>query len=146
MTIDWTGMGGWLMRSALGASVLLLIALVLMRWIKEPGRRQRVGEFALLAAVGVCFASLAPSWVVLPWLEPETQVVEQRVLDIEPVLPAEREFVFQFELEGDEASDIVAVAGPPEFAPANPPLQKEPPAQPPSAAEEREAVWPSVAS
>src|SRR5262245_12062561 len=57
--------GQWLLHSALGGGLLLLLAWVAMRLTRQPARRQRLGEMGLLAALIVSVLSLAPAWLIL---------------------------------------------------------------------------------
>ena len=60
--MSWTSAESWLLHTAVGGGLLLLLALVLMRLIRQPVRRQRLGEWGLGAALLVAVASLGPSW------------------------------------------------------------------------------------
>jgi beta-lactamase regulating signal transducer with metallopeptidase domain len=59
----------WLARTAAGGGLLLLLAWGLMGLVRQPVRRQRLGEWGLAAALVVAALSLAPGWLVvpLPW-------------------------------------------------------------------------------
>jgi beta-lactamase regulating signal transducer with metallopeptidase domain len=59
---------GWLLHTAVGGSVLLLLAWLLTKAVRQPARRQRVGEWGVVAALALAALSLAPSWlfVTLP--------------------------------------------------------------------------------
>src|SRR5262245_26811810 len=57
--------GRWLIHSALGGSLLLLLTWVAMRLTRQPARRQRLGEIGLTAALVVALLSLAPAWLVV---------------------------------------------------------------------------------
>lgn len=94
MTIDWTNLSWWLARSTLGASILLVIGLLLMRRAGQPARRQRIGEISLLAAIAVALAALAPAWLNLPLLTSEPRAatsVAREQGDIEPPLFVEND-------------------------------------------------------
>ncbi len=60
---------GWCLHTLLGGGALLLLAWLLMRWIAQPARRQRLAEWALAGALLLAGLSLAPSWwnLSLPW-------------------------------------------------------------------------------
>jgi beta-lactamase regulating signal transducer with metallopeptidase domain len=64
----WTGAARWLVHTAVGGGLLLLLTCILMRWIRQPARRQRLGECGLVAALLVAVLSLiGPSWLVVAW-------------------------------------------------------------------------------
>ena len=63
---SWSSFTGWLLHSAFGGGLLLLLALPLMRACRQPARRQRLGESALVAALLLCALNLGPSWIPLP--------------------------------------------------------------------------------
>jgi Zn-dependent protease with chaperone function len=67
-----TSVGCWLAQTVLGGGLLLLLARGLMAWTAQPARRQRLGEWALAAALVLPLLSLAPAlWVVqMPVEEP----------------------------------------------------------------------------
>jgi beta-lactamase regulating signal transducer with metallopeptidase domain len=54
--------GRWLIQSALGGGLILLLTWVAMRRIRQPARRQRVGEIGVAAALAAAVLSLAPAW------------------------------------------------------------------------------------
>src|SRR6516225_8062168 len=56
--------GLWLLRSALGGGLILLFACIALRYVRQPARRQRLGEMAMAAALLVAILSLAPSWLL----------------------------------------------------------------------------------
>src|SRR5688572_22511967 len=77
MNLDTTAVAGWLLRTAAGGGLLLLIAWALMTRTRQPALRQRLGEIGLAAALVVPLLSLAPRWLVLPW--PSATTVETAV-------------------------------------------------------------------
>ncbi len=89
MNVTWPPFAGWLLHSAVGGGLLLLLALPMMRACRQPARRQRLGESALLAALAVCILNLGPSWITLP-LFPSEQFV--------PPAPASQPSVVRREL------------------------------------------------
>src|SRR5205807_2048441 len=57
--------GLWLLHTALGGGLLLLIAWLAMRLTRQPARRQRLGEMGLAGALLIGVLSLAPAWLIL---------------------------------------------------------------------------------
>jgi beta-lactamase regulating signal transducer with metallopeptidase domain len=55
--------GQWLLHSAVGGGTLMLLALAVMRWTRQPARRQRLGEWGVAAALMAAGLSLAPAWL-----------------------------------------------------------------------------------
>src|SRR5438128_2318770 len=84
MNVTWPPFAGWLLHSALGGGMLLLLALPLMRACRQPARRQRLGESALLAALVLCILNLGPSWITLPLptTEPSLPLVTAREREV----------------------------------------------------------------
>ncbi len=58
--------GFWLVQSSLGGTIIFILTWLLMRWIRQPASKQRVGEMGLIAALSVPVLSLLPSWIVIP--------------------------------------------------------------------------------
>src|ERR1700722_7291433 len=68
MNILWTSAGTWMLHTAIGGGILLLVTCVLMRWTRQPVRRQRLGDWGMTAALAVALGSgLAPSWLGIAW-------------------------------------------------------------------------------
>ena len=70
MSVSWDLAEGWFLHSAVGGGAILLIACLLLSMIRQPARRQAVGQWALVAALvaaGVCFF---PAWLPTPWTGP----------------------------------------------------------------------------
>jgi beta-lactamase regulating signal transducer with metallopeptidase domain len=57
----------WLLHTAAGGGLLLLVTWGLMACTRQPALRQRLGEFGLLAALTVVLLSLGPRWLLIPW-------------------------------------------------------------------------------
>jgi beta-lactamase regulating signal transducer with metallopeptidase domain len=57
---------GWLAHVAVGGGLLLLAARVAVALTRQPARRQRLGEWGILAALVLAALSLAPAWLPLP--------------------------------------------------------------------------------
>jgi beta-lactamase regulating signal transducer with metallopeptidase domain len=65
MSLAGSSIGSWLLHSALGGGLLLLLTLVAMRLTRQPARRQRLGEFGMTAALLLAILSLAPAWLLV---------------------------------------------------------------------------------
>src|SRR5438128_1632603 len=82
----WISAGRWLLHTALGGGLLLLVTCVLMRFTRQPARRQRLGDWGLSAALVVGLLSLVgPSWLVIAW----NRGADQRRTVIENATPAD---------------------------------------------------------
>ncbi len=57
----------WWLGTALGGGAILLAACLLMRRVSQPAARQRLGEWAVLAALLVAALRLGPSWLEVSW-------------------------------------------------------------------------------
>src|SRR5207249_5465792 len=68
----WTAPSGWLVRSVLGGGLLLLLTWVLIKRTRQPARRQRLGEWGVVAALVLAVLSLTPTWLHIPWLPART--------------------------------------------------------------------------
>jgi len=56
----------WLLKTTLAGGVVLLIGTLWMAFTRQPVQRQRIGEYALLAALFVAIPAALPSWWSLP--------------------------------------------------------------------------------
>jgi beta-lactamase regulating signal transducer with metallopeptidase domain len=65
MNVNETMLASWWLHSAIGGGLLLLLALVLMAVTRQPVRRQRLGEWGVLAALIIALLSLAPAWLLV---------------------------------------------------------------------------------
>src|SRR4051812_37532262 len=59
--------GDWWLGTALGGGLVLLVGYGLMRLARQPAAKQRLGEYAVLAALLVAVLRLLPAWLPLPW-------------------------------------------------------------------------------
>jgi DNA-binding transcriptional MerR regulator len=59
--------GVWLIHSAIGGGLLLLLAWLFVRFALQPSRRQRLAEVGLFAALLLAVLSLAPAWLTVDW-------------------------------------------------------------------------------
>ena len=63
----------WLVHSVLAGGVLLLAGVGLMLWTRQPARRQRIGELAVVSSLLVAVLCLWSGWlpVAIPlWAPP----------------------------------------------------------------------------
>src|SRR5260370_27483386 len=67
MSLSWSPAAGWLLHSAVGGGLLLLLTCLLIRHTRQPARRQRLGELGLAAALVLALLSLRPPWLLLPY-------------------------------------------------------------------------------
>lgn len=56
----------WLVRTAIGGGLLLLACWLWQRRLEEPARRQRLGEWAVAAALVVAVTAALPAWLSIP--------------------------------------------------------------------------------
>jgi beta-lactamase regulating signal transducer with metallopeptidase domain len=66
MSETWTAIAPWLLRSAAGGGLLLLLAWALARRTRQPARQQRLGEWGVLAALLAALLCVGPAWFVVP--------------------------------------------------------------------------------
>jgi beta-lactamase regulating signal transducer with metallopeptidase domain len=57
-------LGLWLLHTALGGGLIVLVAWIWLRFVRQPARQQRLGEMGMAAALLVAILSLAPAWVI----------------------------------------------------------------------------------
>ena len=65
--MTWTALmpSDWLIHSALGGGLLLLMGWLWTRCLRQPARQQRLGECTLLAALVLAVLALGPAWLEL---------------------------------------------------------------------------------
>jgi beta-lactamase regulating signal transducer with metallopeptidase domain len=81
--------GRWLLHTAVIGGLLLGVTCLLMRWTKQPAKRQRLGDLGMAAALLVAVLSLVgPSWLVISWTRPAPQPAAE-VNNDEPLQIAE---------------------------------------------------------
>jgi beta-lactamase regulating signal transducer with metallopeptidase domain len=71
MNATWFTFDAWLLHSAIGGSLLLLICWGAMKSCRQPAWRQRLGEWGLAGALLLSVLSLIPAWLIVPVLPTE---------------------------------------------------------------------------
>jgi beta-lactamase regulating signal transducer with metallopeptidase domain len=75
--LTWAALNSWMLHSACGGVLILVVAWGLMRRCRQPVRRQRLGEVGVLAALAAGVLSVGPAWLVVPVLTRENAKGEQ---------------------------------------------------------------------
>jgi hypothetical protein len=65
MEMTWTSIARWLLHAGLGGSLLIVLTLLAMRCVRQPARRQRLGELGLAAALVLACLCWRPAWLPL---------------------------------------------------------------------------------
>src|SRR5262245_47307701 len=90
MSPFWNPPAGWLLHTAVGGGLILLLTAGLVRRVRQPALRQRLGEMGLAAALVGAVLSLGPAWLPLPLLAPaEGEPAPKVEADDEPAALAE---------------------------------------------------------
>ena len=63
MSWSWATPGSWLLHSAAGGGLLLLLTWALLHCFSQPARRQRLAEWGVGAALLLAVLSLGPPWL-----------------------------------------------------------------------------------
>src|SRR5215211_1316887 len=61
-----SALDGWLLKTTLGGGAVLLVGALWMLLSRQPVKRQRIGELALLFALLVALPAALPGWWSLP--------------------------------------------------------------------------------
>jgi len=110
MSGSGTTLVAWLLHSAAGGSMLLLVALLWLRRCRQPAWRQQIGAWGVAAAILVAILSFGPSWFVLPLLPGGAELSGNPVNGTEavPALAASHQRSGQQEPECFGQQDIAA--------------------------------------
>ena len=81
--------GWWLIHSALGGGLILLLTRGLMSLARQPALKQRLAECGLFAALAVAALCWLPAWLIVPWSWSEETGIAQRVEPAALVVKAE---------------------------------------------------------
>jgi beta-lactamase regulating signal transducer with metallopeptidase domain len=93
MSLSLPTFDNWLLHSAAGGSLLLLVAWKLTWWCRQPARRQRLGEMGLCAALAAGALGFLPAWLIVPvWRvpadrPPQPSTVAAAVMDEDNPMP-----------------------------------------------------------
>lgn len=60
----------WLLHTAIGGGLLLLLVALAFRLVRSPARQQRLGEWGVAAALLLSLLSLGPAWITVPVRRP----------------------------------------------------------------------------
>ncbi len=139
---------GWLLHTVVGGGLLLLLAWGVMRRVGGPARRQRLGEWAVVAAVVLSVLSLGPAWlrVPLPASNPPARAEAPPAAPVEPapVPEAVASAPLAMPLLWFPA-EVLVVPPPPEEVPAAPPVaveaSEDPVAQPADPSARPSSLW-----
>src|SRR5688500_1190687 len=63
MDTTWLTVAQWMLRAGVGGGPTLALSWLAMRRVRQPGRRQRLGEAGLLAALALAVLALWPAWI-----------------------------------------------------------------------------------
>src|SRR5262245_24355827 len=94
MELTWTSIAAWLVRAGLGGSLLIIGTLFAMRWVRQPARRQRLGELGMAAALVLAALCWTPTWLPL-WTPSAPPAMPVADLFAPPEEPEWFEFVDQ---------------------------------------------------
>jgi Zn-dependent protease with chaperone function len=75
----------WLLRTAAGGGLLLLACWLWQRRLKEPALRQRLGEWAVAAALVVAVTAALPAWLSIPVPAPRAEAIPAAEAAAEPL-------------------------------------------------------------
>jgi hypothetical protein len=126
----------WLLHSAAWGSVLLLVAWLAARRPGQPGRRQRVAEAGMLAALVVAGLAWQSGWLVPLSFPSRTLPGAASTPDVEAALPQSTLVPWAF--EGDAWFPAPWASGDPPGGPDAVPLET---AHPPIAGQEASSPW-----
>jgi beta-lactamase regulating signal transducer with metallopeptidase domain len=60
------GAARWLLHVAVGGGLLLLLTWLVVRWVRQPARQQRLAEWGVAASLVLAALCLMPSWLLIP--------------------------------------------------------------------------------
>jgi hypothetical protein len=69
---------GWLLHTAAGGGLILLVTWGLMARTRQPALRQRLGEIGLVAGLALALLNLGPRWLLISWPPTEVRAVERK--------------------------------------------------------------------
>ena len=66
MSAVWITIGDWVLQTACGGGLVLLIAWAALKLCRQPARRQRLGEWGVVSALLFGGLILGPRWLIVP--------------------------------------------------------------------------------
>src|SRR5438477_10805963 len=60
------GAARWLLHAALGGGLLLLLTWLVVHWVRQPARQQRLAEWGVAASLVLAVLCVTPSWLLIP--------------------------------------------------------------------------------
>lgn len=97
MSEVWANASRWLVQSAVGGGLILLLVCGLMLLVRQPVRRQRLGEWGTAAALLFAVLSLTPSWLHFTYSVPaEEEALVADVIEAAPLaVPLEQPYTLE---------------------------------------------------
>jgi beta-lactamase regulating signal transducer with metallopeptidase domain len=62
----WIPIARWMLHAGLGGGLILALTLLAMRRVRQPARRQRLGEAGAGAALALAVLACGPAWIAIP--------------------------------------------------------------------------------
>jgi beta-lactamase regulating signal transducer with metallopeptidase domain len=90
METTWLTIAQWMLRAGVGGGAILAVTLLAMRRVKQPARRQRLGEAGLLAALALAVLAVWPAWIPIRYGAAETPRVDFDIAVLTAMAPAEQ--------------------------------------------------------
>ena len=66
MDLFWIPIARWMLHAGIGGGLILALTLLAMRRVRQPARRQRLGEAGAAAALALAILACGPAWIAIP--------------------------------------------------------------------------------